>query len=55
MCNVGAHIISRCSECFGIFLSKEQLLKVAKKEEDIALHILGDIGILGLISGIFGG
>jgi len=49
----GEHIIRRCPECSGIFLSKEQILKIVQKKEDIFLDFMGDLGICTLLTGFF--
>lgn len=44
MCNVGLQCILRCSECFGVFVSKKQVSEWLKKEEDIVVDIINEIG-----------
>ncbi len=52
--DTGSHVIQQCSECSGTFLSKKQVLEMVKKEDDMALNILGDLGGDGILALIFG-
>lgn len=49
--NVGSQVILRCSNCSGIFLTKEQILELTKKEPD---SVLKTVEWALILSGFFG-
>jgi len=52
--NLDSYIIQHCSNCSGIFLSKEQVLGLVKMKQNPIFEAVVGLDILALIFGIFG-